>query len=185
MLLLPHWNFKPRLAHTAKQCLKRKNIYILNTETLNQSGGNKFMCKLTIMLFFLLFLLNWCWCTLFIFNKCFANWNSYYHLCSDCIFYSQQTIRRGLTMSELYIYVVVPLFLNFAGKLLRKWDSFCLSTIKKKKKKTWHKICAKCKHTNFKVNNKNVHQSNLCDRICHNQNKHFWYWTTYLLTFQK
>ena len=149
MLLLPHSNFKPRLAHTAKQCLKRKNIYILNTETLNQSGGNKFMCKLTIMLFFLLFLLNWCWCTLFIFNKCFANWNSYYHLCSDCIFYSQQTIRRGLTMSELYIYVVVvvPLFLNFAGKLLRKWDSFCLSTIKKKKKKTWHKICAKCKHT--------------------------------------
>ena len=95
------------------------------------------------------FVKNWCWCTLFIFNKCFANWNSYYHLCSDCIFYSQQTIRRGLTMSELYIYVVVvvPLFLNFAGKLLRKWDSFCLSTIKKKKKKTWHKICAKCKHT--------------------------------------
>ena len=83
------------------------------------------------------FVKNWCWCTLFIFNKCFANWNSYYHLCSDCIFYSQQTIRRGLTMSELYIYVVVvvPLFLNFAGKLLRKWDSFCLSTIKKKKKK--------------------------------------------------
>ena len=40
-------------------------------------------------------------------------------------------------MSELYIYVVVvvPLFLNFAGKLLRKWDSFCLSTIKKKKKR--------------------------------------------------